>query len=111
VSGVFSPLAGAAVVIGANIGTTVTALLASIGATVHAKRLAAVHVLMNTVTGITALILLVPMWWVAELLSGGEQITNISTGLAVFHTLFNVLGVALMWLLDERIFRRVESWY
>jgi len=51
------------------------------------------------------------MWWVAELLSGGEQVTNISTGLAVFHTLFNVLGVALMWLLDERIFRRVESWY
>lgn len=111
VSGVFTPLAGAAVVIGANIGTTVTALLASIGATAHAKRLAAVHVLMNTVTGITALILLVPMWWVAELLSGGEQVTNISTGLAVFHTLFNVLGVALMWLLDERIFRRVESWY
>lgn len=111
VSGVFSPLAGAAVVIGANIGTTVTALLASIGATAHAKRLAAVHVLMNTVTGIAALILLVPMWWTAELLSGGEQVTNISTGLAVFHTLFNVLGVALMWLLDERIFRRVESWY
>src|SRR5690554_4666649 len=47
VSGVFSPLAGAAVVVGANIGTTVTALLATFGATAHAKRLAAVHVLMN----------------------------------------------------------------
>lgn len=111
VSGVFTPLAGAAVVIGANIGTTITAVLASVGATAHAKRLAAVHVLMNAVTGIVALILLIPMWWTAEFLSGGEQVTNISSGLAVFHTLFNLLGVALMWLLDERIFRRVESWY
>ena len=111
VSGVFSPLAGAAVVIGANIGTTVTALLASFGATTHAKRLAIVHVLMNAVTGIVALILLVPLWWVAEWLSGGEQVTNISSGLAVFHTLFNLLGLGLMWLLDETIFRRVEAWY
>ncbi|WP_417658705.1 Na/Pi cotransporter family protein [Pseudidiomarina sp.] len=111
VSGVFSPLAGAAVVIGANIGTTITALLASVGATAHAKRLAAVHVLMNSVTGAVALVLLVPLWWVAELLSGGEQVTNISSGLAVFHTLFNVLGLALMWLLDTRIFRQVERWY
>lgn len=111
VSGVFSPLAGAAVVIGANVGTTVTALIASVGATAHAKRLAAVHVLMNAMTGISALILLVPMWWVAQLLSGGEQVTNISSGLAVFHTLFNLLGVALMWLFDERIFRAVERWY
>lgn len=111
VSGVFSPLAGAAVVVGANIGTTVTALIASTGATAHAKRLAAVHVLMNTVTGLSALILLAPMWWVAELLAGGEQVTNISTGLAVFHTLFNLLGVSLMWFIDERIFRTVERWY
>jgi phosphate:Na+ symporter len=111
VSGVFSPLAGAAVVIGANVGTTVTALIASVGATAHAKRLAAVHVLMNIITGMSALVLLVPMWWAAELLSGGEQITNISSGLAVFHTLFNLLGVALMWLFDERIFRAVERWY
>lgn len=111
VSGVFSPLAGAAVVVGANIGTTVTALLASFGATAHAKRLAAVHVLMNSVTGLAALMLLAPLWWVSQWLSGGEQVTNISSGLAVFHTLFNMLGLALMWFFDERIFRAVERWY
>ncbi len=111
VSGVFSPLVGAAVVIGANIGTTVTALLASIGATANAKRLAAVHVIMNSVTGGVALVLLVPLWWGAEILSGGQQVTNISSGLAAFHTLFNLLGLGLMWLLDEPIFRAVERWY
>ncbi|WP_411359216.1 Na/Pi cotransporter family protein [Pseudidiomarina salilacus] len=111
VSGIFSPLAGAAVVIGANIGTTATAILASFGATAHAKRLSAVHVLMNAVTGLTALVLLVPLWLTAEWLAGGEQVVNISTGLAVFHTLFNAMGLGLMWLLDERIFRAVERWY
>lgn len=111
VSGMFTPLAGAALVIGANIGTTATAIIASINATPHAKRLAAVHVLMKTVTGIVAFILLAPMWWVAEWLSGGEQVANISAGLAVFHTLFNLLGISLMWLFDEVIFRRVERWY
>ncbi|MDX1525777.1 MAG: Na/Pi symporter [Pseudidiomarina maritima] len=110
-TGVFSPLAGAAVVIGANIGTTVTALLAAIGATAHAKRLAAVHVVMNGLTGAVALLLLVPLWWVSAWLSGGNDVANISAGLAVFHTLFNVLGLGLMRLIDNRLFSRVESWY
>lgn len=111
VSGMFTPLAGAALVIGANIGTTATAIIASINATPHAKRLAAVHVLMKTVTGVVAVILLAPMWWVAQWLSGGEQVANISAGLAVYHTLFNLLGISLMWAFDEVIFRRVERWY
>jgi phosphate:Na+ symporter len=110
VTGVLTPLLGASLVIGANIGTTATSLLASIGATANARRLALVHVTEKALTGVIALILLVPLWWISEQLAGGAGRTNISTGLALFHTLFNLLGLLLMWLLADRLLRQVERW-
>lgn len=110
VTGVLTPLLGAALVIGANIGTTATSLLATIGATTNARRLALVHVLEKVSTATIALILLAPMWWVAEWLSGGAGRQNISTGLALYHTLFNVMGLVLMWFLADKILRYVEKW-
>lgn len=110
VTGVLTPLLGASLVIGANVGTTVTSLLASIGATANARRLALVHVIEKALTAVIALILLVPLWWISEQLAGGAGRTNISTGLALFHTLFNLLGLLLMWLLADRVLRQVERW-
>ncbi|MEQ9393619.1 Na/Pi cotransporter family protein [Haliea sp.] len=111
VTGVLTPLLGASLVIGANIGTTATSLLASIGATANARRLALVHVVEKVLTAVIALILLVPLWWVSEQLAGGAAgRTNISTGLALFHTLFNLLGLLLMWLLADWLLRHVERW-
>ncbi|HAN66888.1 MAG TPA: hypothetical protein DCQ70_00170, partial [Halieaceae bacterium] len=81
------------------------------GATANARRLALVHVAEKMFTGLIALILLGPLWWVSEQLSGGGAgRTNISTGLALFHTLFNLLGLLLMWLLADRLLRLVERW-
>ncbi len=90
--------AAAAMVIGANIGTTTTALLAVIGATTAARRVALAHVAFNIVTGIVALLLL-PLLLFG--LQGAEQWfgvqLNAAITLAAFHTLFNILGVVLMW--------------
>lgn len=108
VTGVLSPLLGASLVIGANLGTTATSLLASIGATTNARRLALVHLLEKIFTGTIALILLVPLWWISNWLAGGDARTNISTGLALFHTLFNLLGITLMWFLSDHLLRYVE---
>ena len=108
VTGVFTPLVGASLVIGANLGTTGTSMLASLGATANARRLAMVHVVGKAVTGVIALILLWPMWRLADFISvhaGG----TIATALALYHTLFNVLGVVLMWFFAERVFRMVEN--
>lgn len=107
VTGVFTPLVGASLIIGANLGTTSTSILASIGATANTRRLAMVHVTEKIFTGTIALILLYPMWQLTNyivLQSGG----TIATALALYHTLFNVLGVMLMWLFSERLFRFVE---
>ncbi len=87
----------AAMVIGANLGTTSTAALAVIGATSNAKRVAAAHVAFNGITGLVALsmlpVLLQGLSLVRELLNLDAQAAAV---LAAFHTLFNLLGVALL---------------
>lgn len=95
--GLIGPYAAGAMVIGANVGTTSTAVLSVIGATANAKRVAAAHVIFNAVTGIVALVLLPIMFFlvnsIAELLNM-ETVPTLT--LALFHTVFNVLGVAMM---------------
>jgi phosphate:Na+ symporter len=86
----------AAAVIGTNVGTTSTALLATIGATAAAKRVAFAHVAFNLLTGVAALLLLKPLVAACAWIAGGEG-AAVPTVLAVFHTVFNVLGVLLIW--------------
>lgn len=101
---VVGPYAAAAMIIGANIGTTSTAIFAVIGATSNAKRVAAAHVIFNLVTGIVALILLPVMFGIVKAISsfGGMQDIPVVT-LAMFHTAFNILGVMLMWPITEKL--------
>lgn len=101
---------GAALVIGANVGTTSTAALAVIGATPNAKRVAAGHVAFNVLTGAVALALLPLLLLV---ISEGRELLHLDAEpagvLAAFHTLFNLLGVALLWPLTDRLIRFLES--
>jgi phosphate:Na+ symporter len=88
----------AAVVIGANIGTTVTAVLASFGATPNARRVASAHVLFNLLTA-TAALLIMP-WLLAGIVGFRETLNwgdSAAMTLAIFNTAFNTLGVLLMW--------------
>ena len=90
--------AAAAMVIGANVGTTSTALISVIGATPNAKRVAAAHILFNALTAVVALLLLpllLKTVGMAGTLFGSENIEAFS--LAMFHTVFNVLGILLLW--------------
>lgn len=99
------PLAAAAV-IGANIGTTSTALLATIGATPAARRVAMAHVAFNAVTALAALALLPLLLWASEgVLDGAHLVDDTPGRLAAFHTLFNVLGVLLILPLAPRLTR------
>jgi len=102
----------AAAVIGANIGTTSTAMLAVIGATADAKRLALVHVIFNVITGTVALLLL-PLFVGGLLLVGSrwELVQTPALFLAAFHTAFNLLGVLLMIPLAPRMTRRLLGWF
>jgi len=103
-SGLVSIEAAAAVVIGANVGTTVTAVLAAIGATANAKRAAAAHILFNAITGVVALLLLP---WLLGFLGFLRELLELEAApaakLALFHTAFNILGVLLIWPLADRL--------
>ncbi len=95
----------AAFVIGANVGTTLTAVVAAIGGTSNKKRAALAHVAFNVSTGIVAFILLYPMTWGVTHV-GLEQ--NVEA-LALFHTLFNVLGVTLWFPFISPLSRWLEN--
>jgi phosphate:Na+ symporter len=100
----------AAIVIGSNVGSTSTAVFASIDATSSARRVAAAHVLFNLVTGLVALLILPLMLWSVgafERLLDMEPMPAVS--LALFHTIFNVLGVLLMLPLSARLNRFLEQ--
>lgn len=108
--GMVSIEGAAAITIGANIGTTLTALLAALGATPNAKRSAAAHILFNVLTAIVA-ILTLP--WLLGILSWLQDALRLDESpaakLALFHTMFNVLGILLMWPLAGRLTSFLEA--
>ena len=108
--GLLSAQGAAAVVIGANIGTTVTALMAAFGATANAKRAAAAHIVFNLLTGVVALMLLP---WLISFLTELREWLSLDAApaakLALFHTVFNLLGVLLIWPLATPLTQFLEA--
>ncbi len=87
-----------ALAIGTNIGTTITAVIGSIGSNIAGKRLAAAHLIFNVVTGLVALVFIIPLSNLVNFLSDSVGIAtdDFTLKLALFHTLFNILGVLIM---------------
>ena len=87
-----------ALAIGANIGTTITAIIGSLSANVQGKRLAGAHLIFNLVTGVIAIVFISQFIWAVDSISSrvGIADNNYTMKLAVFHTLFNVTGVLVM---------------
>ena len=84
----------AAMVVGANVGTTVTVILGTIGGTQIKKRVALSHLTFNTLTAVIGLLLLPTMTWLIVRILGPVG-QNAVMGVALFHTMFNLLGVLL----------------
>ncbi|MEI7293026.1 Na/Pi symporter [Paraburkholderia tropica] len=108
--GMLSTQGGAAVIIGANIGTTATALLAAVGATPNARRAAVAQVIFNVVTGLVATALL--PWMIGFIVRVGDWLHlphDPAIALALFHTAFNVLGLVIMVPLAGRLTRWLQS--
>lgn len=109
-SGVLSLDAAAATVVGANVGTTATAALAVIGATPNAQRTAAIHVLFNVITAAMAMLLLPQLLELVTLLHKALEMPLLAgTILALFHTLFNVTGVLLLWFVTPALVRWLQQ--
>ena len=98
----------AALVIGMDVGTTVTAALATIGGTVGSRRTGLSHVIYNLFTGLGALLLITPyvmlwQWLGADVLKNNAEIVLIA-----FHTSFNTLGVIIVLPLSHQFARLIK---
>ncbi len=104
-----------ALVLGENIGTTITAYLASINGNYHAKRAARAHMIINLI-GVVWMIIafkyfvqfvdsvapeMVP-YGVDTYATSPELFQNIPIHLSLFHTLFNIINVVvLIWFVPQ----------
>ncbi|WP_411826532.1 Na/Pi cotransporter family protein [Luteolibacter sp. AS25] len=111
----------AAIVLGENIGTTVTAWLASTGASTNAKRAARAHFTFNVTGVIWCLVLFYPftsiVWDLAGKLPPGLRSANaglsqseIAFATAIFHSVFNLANILLLvWFIPQ--IERVVTWW
>ena len=82
------------IIMGQNIGTCVTAMLSSVGATKNAKRTAFVHLLFNIIGTIVCLVLFVLAQALLAPAILGESATHF--GIAICHTIFNIACTAIL---------------
>ncbi len=112
----------AAMILGENIGTTVTANIAAIVGNVYAKRAARFHLIFNVIGVIWMLIVMVPflkgidhimMYFSADAISvfsdDPAARPNATLALSLFHTSFNVLNVIILFAFVPQIIRLVEK--
>lgn len=123
-----------AMILGSNIGTTITPIIASLGANLAAKRAALCHLMFNLLGTIWALALFIPFTdltvWVTEHLGQGNptelyaaingstpadpaQIAVMagwaSFGLSIFHTIFNLINLSVMIWMTKFYVKVVEK--
>ena len=115
--GVISYETAAALVLGENIGTTITAFLASLGATTNARRAAYFHVIFNLVG--VFWITLIFSWYIdliqsivkndvglAVMVDGKPTFPHAAPAIAATHSVFNIVN-ALMFLPFVTVFERL----
>jgi len=96
-----------AMILGENIGTTITAQLAALVGNVHAKRSAQIHSIFNLV-GVVWMLLIFPLFLKAlGWLVIGDPFTDVAvagTTIALFHTAFNLINVFLLiWFVPQLV--------
>ena len=96
-----------AMVLGENIGTTITAELASLVANVHAKRSARIHSMFNII-GVGWMLIVFPFFLKGlSYLINGDPYTDVAvagTTIALFHTAFNTMNVLiLIWFVPQLV--------
>jgi phosphate:Na+ symporter len=99
----------AAMVLGSNIGSTIDAVIASIGTKINARRAALVHVLFNITGTLIAALCFHPLLALVDLIVPGPVESSITAHIAMLHTVFNVLCTLLFLPFTKIIARATEK--
>ncbi len=102
---------GLALAIGANVGTTITAIIGALSANYQGKRLALAHLIFNITTGLIAIVFIQQIMWSVDIVSANVGIDerDFTLKLAVFHTIFNAIGVIVMAPLTGKLVTFLEK--
>ena len=94
VTGAVSYAAAIPIIMGQNIGTTVTAMLSSVGTTKNARRAAVVHLMFNVI----GVVVLLTVFCVVKAVFAPALLDQPATmsGIAVAHSVFNILCTAML---------------
>ncbi len=95
----------AAVVIGADLGTTMTTILGALRGNAVKRQVALAHVLFNVVTDVIAFLMIHPL---LGLITQTLGITDPLYGTVAFHSMFNIIGIVLFFPLLGRFARFLE---
>ena len=92
---------GVALVLGENIGTTITANLAALTGNTQARRAALAHLVFNVFGVMWVLVLFYPFtnavsWFVTHVMKVSDPAVAVSFKLAAFHTAFNISNTFIM---------------
>jgi phosphate:Na+ symporter len=87
----------AAMIMGANIATTIHAAMAAIGSKPVAKQAALVHVLFNVLGTVWAVAFFHPLLRLVDYITPGTPEMDITNHLAMFHTMFNTISTIIFF--------------
>lgn len=97
-----------AMIIGGDLGTTITAMLGSIGGTAAKKRAGFSHFLFNFITAVMGMTLLRPIIYFLQEIVG---ITDPLYSLVSFHSFFNLLGIIVVFPFLKLFARALENMF
>jgi len=100
-----------ALAIGANVGTTITAVIGSLTSNTEGKRLALADVIFKVAAGIVFMLMMNPIMGLVDMIAAGIGLAedDYTLKLAVFHTIFNVAGVIIMVPLVNQLVQLVST--
>ena len=100
---------GFAIALGSNLGSSfTTALVGMLSSDRNGQRLALAHLIYNWMTALLALILWVPLTFTVAWISNLAGMSSPLLQLALFHTLFNVLGVSVFWGIQQQFIEKLK---
>lgn len=99
-----------ALAIGANVGTTVTAIIAAMASNIDGKRIAIAHFSFKIITGLVAFVFLKQLTWLVDATAHLMHIApeDHTLKLAIFHSVFNLLGIMMLAPFTSVVVRQLQ---
>ena len=98
----------AAMTLGSNVGSTIDAILASMGTSADSRRAALIHVMFNVFGTVLALIFFKPFLEIVMFVTPGRENSNVAIRISMLHTVFKTLSTIIFLPLQNPIVKLTQ---